>query len=160
MPQGTKHQSKKTTKLLNLGDSGSGKTGALACLLKAGYRVIVVDFDNGLDILINLLRDDQESLERLYYETFTDKMKAVEGHVLPAGMPTAFSGAMNALTRWKFPIEPGSDETYDFGNISSWDANTVVVIDSLGFCGEAALRLVRQMNKHQLDKFVSQPDFS
>jgi hypothetical protein len=56
VPQATKHQSHRTTKLLNLGDAGSGKTGALASLAKAGQRLIILDFDNGLDILIGLLK--------------------------------------------------------------------------------------------------------
>jgi septum formation inhibitor-activating ATPase MinD len=60
MPQATKHQSHRTTKMLNMGDAGSGKTGALASLAKAGQRLVILDFDNGLDILIGLLKNDQK----------------------------------------------------------------------------------------------------
>lgn len=172
MPQGTKHQSKKTTKLLNLGIPGSGKTGATACLVKAGYRLIVVDFDNGVDILIGLLQDDVKALERLYYETFTDQMQLIKGSsrtkddkvkptsmIVTKGTPTAFTDALGALTRWKFPVEDGSAETYDLGNIASWGPDTIVMIDSLGFAGVAALRFIRQLNMHQFDNFTSQPDY-
>lgn len=170
MPQGTKHQSKRTTKLLNVGVPGSGKTGATACLVKAGYRMIVVDFDNGVDILINLLKDDKEALERLYYETFTDSMQLIKGAargedakpramIVTKGSPTAFTDALNALTRWKFPVEEGSTETYDLGNIGDWGPDTIVQIDSLGFAGIAALRFIRQLNMHQFDNFTSQPDY-
>ena len=34
------------TKLLLIGDSGTGKTGALAPLIKKGYRVRILDMDN------------------------------------------------------------------------------------------------------------------
>ncbi len=172
MPQGTKHQSKKTTKLLNVGIPGSGKTGATACLIKAGYRMIVVDFDNGVDILVNALKDDKEALERLYYETFTDEMQLVKGQsrtsddkfkpsamIVTKGTPTAFTRALSGLTHWKFPVEAGSSETYDLGNIGDWGPDTIVMIDSLGFAGMAALRFVRQLNMHQLDTFTSQPDY-
>ncbi|KKK98315.1 hypothetical protein LCGC14_2644000, partial [marine sediment metagenome] len=76
MPQGTKHQSHNVTKLLNIGDSGAGKTSALACLADAGYRLIIADFDNGLDILIKIIKKkNAKALENLYYETFTDEMQ-------------------------------------------------------------------------------------
>lgn len=172
MPQGTKHQSKKTTKLLNLGVPGSGKTGATACLVRAGYRMIVVDFDNGVDVLVNLLKDDREALDRFYYETFTDKMQLLKGTtrtkddkikpiamIVTKGTPTAITNALEGLTHWKFPVEDGSSETYDLGNISDWGPDTIVMIDSLGFAGVAALRFIRQLNMHQLDNFTSQPDY-
>lgn len=173
MPQGSKHQSRKVAKLLNMGDPGSGKTGALACLLKAGYRVIAADFDNGLDILVNLVRDDKEALDRLWYETFTDRMKMVAGMtrttekqssksinmIIPAGTPTAFTKAMKGLDRWKFPVEEGSDEMYDLGGAHTWGPDTVLLIDSLGFASTAALHLVRDSNMHQMDQQVSQPDY-
>ena len=172
MPQGTKHQSRKTTKLLNVGIPGSGKTGATACLVKAGYRMIIVDFDNGVDILINMLKNDKEALERLYYETFTDNMQLIKGQtrgkdggtaatakIVTKGTPTAITSALGGLTHWKFPVEEGSSETYDLGNIGTWGPDTIVMIDSLGFAGMAALRLVRHMNMHQFDSFTSQPDY-
>ena len=160
MPQGTKHQSQKVTKLLNIGDAGSGKTGALACLVDAGYRLIVLDFDNGLDILIGLLRkSNPKALENLYYETFTDDMQMTQGFVLPKGVPKAFTSAMEGLTKWKFPIEAGSKETYDLGSINSWGPETIVVIDSLGIAGQASLRFIRQMNQHQLEKWTRLEDY-
>ena len=172
MPKGTKHQSRKTTKLLNVGIPGSGKTGALACLVEAGYRMIVVDFDNGVDILINILKSNPEALDRLYYETFTDPMQLIKGQsrtadggtksssmIVTKGTPAAFTNALAGLTHWKFPVEAGSKETYDLGNVGSWGPDTIVVIDSLGFAGVAALRFVRQLNMHQFDTFTSQPDY-
>jgi len=161
MPKGTHHQSLTTTKLLNIGDPGGGKTGALACLAEAGYRLIIVDFDNGLDILIGrngLLRKNKKALENIFYETFTDPLQAVaDGQMLPVGTPTAFNRAMKGLTRWKF--SDGEDSTYDLGNIGSWGPDTICVIDSFGHGAEAALRFCRQLNAHQLDRFIHQSDY-
>src|SRR4030067_419490 len=81
----------------------SGKTGALASLVKAGYELAILDFDSGLDILVNVLREEknaQELLSRVYFVTLTDKMKAVGGQMIPEGIPTAFTRAMNLLTHW------------------------------------------------------------
>lgn len=153
MPRATEHQSRRTTKLLNMGDSGSGKTGALACLAKAGQRLIICDFDNGVDILVGILRNDPKALEHIYYETFTDQLMLAQQNVIVSkGKPTAFSRALRALDKWKF-------EDYDLGSVYDWGPDTTVVIDSLGFASDAALRLVRQENLHQFDKFVSQPDY-
>ncbi len=159
MPQGIYHQSKKTTKLLNIGHSGAGKTGAMACLLKAGYRLIILDFDNGLPILINILGDDKEALERLWYETFTDSMQMTGDRILPKGNPTAFIRAMKGLNKWEFSLGDGSDEKYNLGAASSWGPETILVIDSLGFAGRAALRLIKQLAGHKLENFTSQPDY-
>ena len=62
MPALSDHQSSQTTKMLFIGDSGSGKTGALASLAAAGYNLRILDVDNGVDILANLLRDPQVAL--------------------------------------------------------------------------------------------------
>lgn len=160
MPQATEHHSRKITKLLNMGDPGAGKTGALACLAKAGQRLIIVDFDNGVDILIGILRKDKEALARIYYETFTDSLQmGPENVIVTKGKPKAFTNAMKALTEWEFPIKPGSEEKYNLGNSGNWGPDTTIVIDTLGFASEAALRFVRQDNLHQFDKFVSQPDY-
>ncbi len=172
MPKAIHHQSQRTTKLLNIGKPGSGKTGALACLAKAGYRLIIVDFDNGLDILIELLRDDPKALDRVYFETFTDRLHFVKGvarvdkstsrsaqMLVTKGAPTAWVNAMAGLTRWKFPVEPGSKETYDLGNIGEWGPDTVVVIDSLGLGGQAAFRFIKQLQGHQFDEFSDIGDF-
>ena len=44
------HTSVDVTKLLLVGDSGSGKTASLATLANAGYKLRILDYDNGLDL--------------------------------------------------------------------------------------------------------------
>jgi hypothetical protein len=42
------HESNSIVKAMLAADSGSGKTGALACLVDAGFNLRILDFDNGL----------------------------------------------------------------------------------------------------------------
>jgi len=65
----------KAVKMLVVGESGTGKTGALASLAKAGYNLKIADFENGLDPLIAELRDDPDALARVSFMQFFDKIK-------------------------------------------------------------------------------------
>ena len=142
MPSILAHQSTQSTKLLLIGDSGAGKTGALFSLAKAGYNIRLVDFDNGADALASLARDDLKAAENIIYETFTDKFKSLNGRVIPDGLPTAFSRALNMMTHWKVPGADG----YDLGKVSDWGPKDILVIDSLTHMSLAAFRLVLAMN--------------
>jgi AAA domain len=122
------------TKLLLLGDSGSGKTGALASLAIAGYNLYILDFDAGLDILKNVLRNHKDATERVDYITCTDQMQQIQGRVVPKAAQ-AWPKAINSMDNW-----PGK------GNIQTWGEKDILVIDSLNFAGKAALRFIQQMN--------------
>lgn len=135
MPKMTEHPSAEATKCLFLGDSGSGKTGALAALVKAGYSLRIADFDAGLDILRDLLTP--EELATVYFQTFTDSLKTVNGRLIPSGVPKGFSNFLKALDKWP-------DD--DLGPVSSWTPNDVLVVDSMTFMGSAALRYVLALN--------------
>lgn len=146
MPKASEHQSQTATKMLVIGDSGAGKTGALYSLVEAGYKFIISDFDNGLDFLFAMVkRENPKLLDNIIYETFTDKMRAVGGKVLPYGAPTAFTSSMNAMTKWEFG-KKGTDEYYNLGNIGDWDEKTIFVVDSLTFCSMAAMRMTLAIN--------------
>ena len=47
----SKHISADVTKLLLVGDSGSGKTAALAALANAGKNLRILDYDDGFCLL-------------------------------------------------------------------------------------------------------------
>lgn len=137
------HPSAVTTKMILLGDSGAGKTGALASLAAAGYNVRVLDIDNGVDVLANLLNDPKttypkEALGRVDYVTLTDKMKATNGKLMPA-KASVWQRAVSLLDNWK-------TEDTDFGPISSWTPQDVLVIDSLSTLSTAAVNFVLAMN--------------
>lgn len=145
MPKASAHHSGKTTKLLLIGDSGAGKTGALVPLVEAGYKMFVVDYDNGIDILINVLRKSKpEVLDNLVYETFRDKITPPGG--LPV-KPVAYEQSMKLLTHWRNPERKFPDGTVlpadDYGPVASWGADTILVIDSLTMMGKAIMNWVK-----------------
>jgi hypothetical protein len=142
MPALKDHHSTQTTKLLFVGDSGAGKTGALASLAGAGYKIRILDLDNGVDVLHDLLTsksyppDAIANVESVV--TLTDKMKNVNGKLMPA-KATVWQRAVGMLEDW-------TDGDLKFGPITSWDTNTVLVIDSLTFLGNAAVQYVVALN--------------
>lgn len=152
MPPINRHQSAKTTKMLLLGDSGSGKTGSLCSLAAAGYNVRVIDLDNGLDICKNLLTSPnspyKSGAEHFNYITITDPMKIASGKLIPA-KATVWNRASNLLYNWKEVKPQDAEETWigdDFGSVLSWTTNEVLVIDSLTMLCTAALNFVLAMN--------------
>jgi hypothetical protein len=143
MPSLTKHHSAQTTKLLFVGDSGSGKTGALASLAAAGYNLRILDLDNGMDVLYDLLtsdksRYDRASAERVHYITVTERMKNAGGTVMPL-KASVWQRAMSLMMDWK-------DEEQSLGAITSWTPKEVLVIDSLTMLSDAALAYILQLN--------------
>lgn len=155
MPSLSKHQSGQTTKMLLVGDSGAGKTGALASLAQAGFNLRILDLDNGLDVLANLLSGPnspygKEAISRVSFQTLTDPMKNVGGKLIPV-KASVWQRTMVQLNNWK-------TETEEFGPISSWTSNEILVIDSLTFLSSAALNFVLSMNG-RLGGAVQQSDW-
>ena len=132
MPSLANHQSNEFTKLLIEGDSGTGKTGALASLVGAGYKLRILDFDNGLDVLkAYVSKDFPHLLENVEFRTLRDKRKAgADGPVID-GTPKAFISAIKMLDQWKY-------DAVDLGKPAEWGADTILVIDSLTMLSDAA----------------------
>lgn len=143
------HSSGNTTKLLFVGDSGAGKTGALASLAGAGYNLRILDFDNGLDILRNLLTDPKspypkDSADRVEYVTLTEKMKNVGGKPIP-GKADVWQRAMQMLHHWKETDKEGKVIS-DLGPLTSWTDKEILVIDSLSGISQAAMNFILAIN--------------
>jgi hypothetical protein len=131
MPSLAQHQSSKFTKLLLIGDSKSGKTGALASLAPK-YKLRIQDYDNGLDALAQIVkRDTPKALENIEFRTLRDKMTSTPLGPVVDGKATAFIEGVRLLDRWKY------DEV-DLGKPSEWGEDTVFVLDSLTFMSTAA----------------------
>lgn len=132
MPTLDNHQSAEFLKLAYIGDSGTGKTGSLESLLAAGYHFKILDMDNGLDSLTQFARanGNADKLANVEYETIRDKYKASRAGPILAGPATAFTGALETLTKWS-TIE---------------DPNTIFVLDSLSAFGRSAFEWARGMN--------------
>lgn len=117
------HPSSNFVKLILIGDSGCGKTGALISLIKAGYKLRIIDLDNGLDALRNHCLDEcPDSLDAVQYQTFTDVMVPNSiGQIEVKGQPRAFTRAMRSLDKWPD----------DSSKPAEWGSDHVLVIDSL-----------------------------
>lgn len=137
MPTLAHHQSNKYTKLLIEGDSGSGKTGSLTSLVREGYKLRILDMDNGLETLKQfVLKECPEKVENVEFRTLRDKRKASPLGSIIEGQPKAFISALTMLDRWKYKNEDGTDT--DLGNPAEWGPECILVIDSLTFLSDAA----------------------
>lgn len=150
MPALINHHVANVTKLLLIGESGSGKTSALASLARAGYNLRIADFDNGTDILANLLRNEPEAQARVVYEPLTDKLVASNGETrLANAQKSAFKRGLDLFTHWKMgeTLGPSGEiyPAYDLGKPADWGADTVLVVDSLTMLSNAAQRYTDAM---------------
>lgn len=144
MPALSSHQASSSIKLLFIGDSGSGKTGALASLAAAGYKLRIIDLDAGLDVLFSLLTSAKspyspDAASRVHFKTITDPMKNVSGKLVPS-KATVWPRILKTLDNW----DEGEGEK--FGPLSTWGADTILVLDSLTFAATGAMNYVLSMN--------------
>lgn len=136
MPSGSQHSSSNLTKMLLIGESGSGKTGALASLAAKGYKLRIVDLDNGLDFLMRYMRKHHaDKLDNIHYQSFRDKTKATTAGIIPAGVPQAYTKAVLAMDKWEDGTTP-----------ATWGPEYIFVMDSLTFLGNAAFAWKEALN--------------
>jgi hypothetical protein len=132
MPSLSNHQSRSFTKVLLIGDSKAGKTGALTSLVAVGYKLRILDFDNGLDVLKQyVMRDCPDKVDNVTFKTLRDPRKASPAGPVLDGAPTAFITGIKLLDRWK-------DGETDLGVPASWGPDCILVIDSFTFMSDAA----------------------
>lgn len=116
-------------KTLFVGDSGTGKTGALLSLIMAGYNIKMLDFDNGADTLVQLIKKYcPERLHQFDYITLRDKFKADPVHGIKIdGNAKAYKQGIKYLGKW-------DDDTLP----AEWGKDTIFVLDTLSSFGRAA----------------------
>lgn len=116
-------------KVMLIGDSGSGKTGALASLAIAGYHLHIVDMDDGLSPLAHILRATApEALDRVDFQSFRDSYRTQAGELRVVRPATAYQSAAKCLDKWLDDSKP-----------AEWGPQHVFVVDSLTLLGRAAL---------------------
>lgn len=125
MPTLDEHPASSIIKMLNVGDSGAGKTGQLVSLVEEGYKLWVLDYDKGLDIIVNILRAKGKShlLKNVTYETIAEKITFVKGKAFISKPPVAFRAAGNTLEQW---------------NANSFTSNDIIVLDTLNTFSQSA----------------------
>jgi hypothetical protein len=132
MPSLGGHQSNNFTKLLLIGDAKSGKTGSLVSLVKAGYHLRILDFDNLLEILKQMiLHECPEMIDNVEFVTLRDKRKMGPTGPVIDGKPVAFAQGMKLMDNWKY-------DTTDLGKPSTWGPDVILVVDSLSRLCDAA----------------------
>lgn len=130
-------------RLLLIGDSGTGKTGALASLVAKDYRLGILDFDNKVagGILPTLIkRDCPTKLANVTFEPLRDKLKSSALGPIPDGMPSAFTRGLALLDKWGDGSIP-----------KDWGPKAVLVVDSLTFLSDAAFNWAKAMNPSAKD---------
>lgn len=139
-------------KMLGMGYPKSGKTPSLIPLLLAGYKVRMLDFDDGTASLLRFLPLDQLDKIDLDVQVLTDAVgfeKDDQAYAGPIGVPKAYKRAWELMKRWKYTRADGTE--VDLGSSKDWGPDTIVVLDTLTGHGNAALRRVRKMNSNIQD---------
>lgn len=135
MPTLDQHSNRQYIKALYLGDSAAGKTGSLESLVRAGYQLRVLDYDNNLGILASMIShhattDAERDARMAAVQFVTLRDRFVPGPQGPAikGPAKAFPAGIDLLSKW----EDGSDP-------QTWGPGHILVVDSLSSLGSAAL---------------------
>jgi hypothetical protein len=135
MPSLAHHHSGSLVKMLYMGDSKAGKTSSLISLVKAGFKLRILDLDNLLDPLHALIMHEcPDLIDNVEFCTIRDNRKATSEGMVIAGQPRAYVDAVKMLYHWTYTDEE-TGEVIDYGPPSEWGPDCILVIDSLSrFC--------------------------
>lgn len=139
-------------RMLIEGYPGTAKTGCIASLLNAGYKVRMVDYEANYAPLLQFT--NPEALGNLDIQTFQDTMRMDHNNkMVSLGVPSAFNDSMRALKEWKYKDADG--EEVNLGNSRDWGSDTVIVVDSFTANSEAIMRRTESMvnRKMQLQDY-------
>lgn len=138
---------------LCIGNNGGGKTGSLAGLAEEGYKLRILAFEAGTEILQNFLQgkagmanvDVELCMDQYYMHPISKLMKAKAA--------AAFPKAMKILEKWN-----------EYGSPTTWGEDTILVLDTLTSLGRAAMNQTFAM-KGKLEDLsvesvkITQPDW-
>lgn len=123
-------------RILICGEPASGKTGALAQLANAGYRLMIHDFDQNTRVISSYLNSNAADV---YVSTYA-AAKITSTNLFSGATGQASKQALEELRRFCKMLEhwkvPGGE---DLGPSSGWTAKDVVIIDSGTFLGDLLL---------------------
>lgn len=139
------HPSSQFTRIIYIGDSGTGKTGSLVSLVKAGYKLRILDLDNGLDSLKAWIKKEiPEGIPKgqVDYNTVRDNyIMTTQGPIIdPSQKTKAFVESMKLMTTWSDGSKP-----------SEWGPEYVFVCDSGTGLGKQAFEFARGLNPASKD---------
>lgn len=150
-------------KILLIGKTGAGKTGALASLVAAGYKLRILDTDKGVRVLRSLLTHPNYPYGKLIKAKNIDLATALDFIPVSTGMKLrrvqrkmpngnyteetilapvdakAWTTAVDKLDEWK-------DGKVNYGPVREWGQDTVLVIDSFSTLAKCAYYFNQAMN--------------
>lgn len=124
----------------HIGYPGSGKTGALASLANAGYKIRGLSYEANYEPLVNYA-DDRADIDIVVLQ---DRMRNGDKYVEVMGIPEAFNQGLNLMKEWKYKDDDGNE--VNLGKSSEWGPDTVVFVDALGSLSAAAKARAMKMN--------------
>lgn len=164
MANGAKLAQSGLVRLLNTGYPGTAKSGQLASLVDAGFKLRILDYDGNLAPLWKFSNPlNHGNVDALHFE---DKLKVTASFTAVDGQPTAFANGLNAMDHWRYYgdtdefILPGvtpdpKRPVVDLGHSRDWGPDVIVVLDTLTRMGEAAFaRAMKMLNKTPLNMTI------
>lgn len=119
-------------KLLQVADSGGGKTSALASLANSGFFVKILDFDNNTRVIRKFLNEPSLWDSHISIVSFNLMEDIADG----IGKKSAMPGKLMKILGDKWVDNEGKDH----GKLSSLDENHVIVLDTTTFMGQGLMR--------------------
>lgn len=152
MANGAEFLTGSTVRALLVGYPGSGKTGALCCLLDAGFKLRVMAYDKreNMATLVRFVKNPA-MLRNLDIVTLEDKLQTGRSGIETKGVASAYFRGLELMDRWKYKRPDGTE--VDLGRSSDWGPDTVVVLDSLTAMGQAAKRRAASLSNRTMKEF-------
>lgn len=126
----------------HIGFPGTGKTGALASLANAGYKIRGLSWEGNFEPLV-AYADPRADIDIVMLQ---DKLRSGDKFVEAAGIPTAFSDALRLMQEWKYKDDDGNE--VNLGKSSEWGSDTIVFLDSMTSGAQSSkLRAMKMNNK-------------
>lgn len=135
MANGALLSDREPARVMLVGYPGTAKTGAIAALANAGFKIRMLDFDGNYVSLLKFTKPEFRS--NIDIVTLEDSLKALPASYLSSPQPTAFAKGLKLMDRWEY-ME--GETKVDLGSSDNWGMDTVVVLDSLTAMGECAFR--------------------
>jgi hypothetical protein len=122
-------------RVLICGEPASGKTGALAMLANAGYRLFIHDFDQNARVIGSYLKPGHADI---YIHTY-EVAKVSNTPLFDSGPKDATKQAVKELKTFTSMLERWKETDFDAGPSTNLTAKDVIVIDSGTFLGDMLL---------------------
>ena len=133
----TSYQQAAPAKALVMGNSGAGKTCLVFGLLRAGYRVAILDLDQKLRPLATLINHFRPDLAaNVDIAVFGEQYQTVGGEIRHARRPMTWESLLGLLDNWE-------TDSHRLGPVSGWGPGVVLVVDSLWPLGQSVLDIAQ-----------------